>query len=147
MVLSPDILPSSSCFQRKDTSCCVWPLQVQYPSMDLSSFNLFSLFLSPGKILQSYHPLALNATDRLSVELQLLPLICSEHGSCQLHILILVLGETANNKQQSPFHPLCVTHHHSVDLNFSFRQLFLFSRPKSPLCLLSNFFIGGIFSI
>lgn len=43
------------------------------------------------------------------------------------------------------FFPLHVTHHHSVALlNFSFRHL-LFSRPKSPLCLLSRFFIGVIF--
>lgn len=136
MILSLDILPLSTCFQPKDLPYWTWPLDAQYPSTDLPPFNLSSLFLNRGKILHPYHPSARSATERLSAVLELFPLICSERGPCQLQLMHPYSCIGWNSEQLITFHPLCVTHHPSVDLlNFSFRHLFYFFQTKESILL------------
>lgn len=65
----------------------MWPLDIQYASMDLATCNFSSLFLNPDTFLHPYHPLPRSATGQLLSVLELLPLTCSERGSCWLHLM------------------------------------------------------------
>lgn len=109
MRLSLDILPPSTCFQFRDLLCWMWPLDIEYPSMDLSCCNFSSLFLNTGTILHPYRPLARSAADRLASVLELLPLICSKRGSCQLLLMYPYSCIGQNSGQSIPFCSVSLT--------------------------------------